>query len=564
VIRRVSALLAFMRGFSRDESGVSSAIVVLLLTATIGFMGFGLDFARAYQIQRALQTSSDAAALAGAWMIPNSTAVSTAENYGAESGKLNAIPASADVTVSMVSGYPSLSCLTDKTSTLGACVGTEISGGANTITVKQQAVVPTYFAKIFNVPTVTVTAQSEASARGGNGQQLNLMIILDTTHSMGDSDSGCSISGATREQCALAGVKALLSGLTPSLDYVGLMTFPGFLSSSDAADINDCSTSETSSMVQTYSNSPTYTLATLNQNFQGSDASTLDGVNGCASGGVTDNPPGSQGTYYAQAIIAAQAALAAQSSINPHAQNVIVFASDGGANSSTVETDITGTICDTSPCVVAAGKTKASPAGTTLTVSTCPSGCGASTSAQQEGPLAVGQTITNASGTVLGTIVKQLKGTTGGVGTYQLSTSQQLDTANTAMIATNSVTINGTAFQQNIDQCQQAIAAAQQAIAAGTWIFSIAYGSSTATGGSSTCTTDTTSALSGDAGISSCTTMQDMASTPLANYFFSTGASGNSGGTTCPNANSITDLIAIFKTISTALSAPRLIPVGTT
>jgi hypothetical protein len=105
------------------------------------------------------------------------------------------------------------------------------------------------------------------------------------------------------------------------------------------------------------------------------------------------------------------------------------------------------------------------------------------------------------------------------------------------------------------NQCQEAITAAKAAAAAGTWVYSIAYGSSTATGVSSTCTTDTSGPL---AGLSSCTTMQDIASSPAKFY------SDSSGGVTCPGALSISDMVATFQDISQSLQGPRLIPDNTT
>ncbi len=105
------------------------------------------------------------------------------------------------------------------------------------------------------------------------------------------------------------------------------------------------------------------------------------------------------------------------------------------------------------------------------------------------------------------------------------------------------------------NQCQEAIAAAQAAAAAGTWVYSIAYGSSTATGASSTCTTDTSGPL---AGLSSCTTMQDIASSPSKFY------SDSSGGVDCPGALSISDMVTTFQDISQSLQGPRLIPDNTT
>src|SRR6185312_50392 len=175
---------------------------------------------------------------------------------------------------------------------------------------------------------------STASARGGVGESLNVMIVLDATASMGTagSDTGCGLGPtSSREQCALAGIEALLSGLNPSLDYVGLMIFPGMQSSSQASKNYTCGQSLASGSSQTYGNSPVYQVVGLSNDFKSSSTATAlntssnivlatgGGGSGCSSG---VNAVGGEGTYFAQAINAAQSALTALSSTqSPPAQN---------------------------------------------------------------------------------------------------------------------------------------------------------------------------------------------------------------------------------------------------
>ncbi len=547
--RLISKMSRALGGLWRDRRGVTAIATALSMVVLAGFAGFAIDIGHVELVQRQLQASTDAAALAGAYDInccssAPGTAITTATSYSAAAGGKNAI---SNLTVTMASGYPVEKCLT---STGVSCSGPD---SANAIQVKQQATVPMFFAQILGVNSFTVSATSTAGAKGGTAQALNIMIVLDTTNSMSSStDNSCGLGAkATREQCALAGVEALLSGLNPSLDYVGLMVFPGILSTSDASNDYTCGKTLPSSDVQTYSNSPVYQVVGLSNNFKTSSSSTTlnsssdivlatDG-GGCSSG-VT--AAGGEGTYYAEAINAAQAALT--SFAPPHTQNVIVFLSDGGANSTKAETEVTGYI-----------------SGTTLTVTACPDGCSASSTTSEEAPLAAGQSITGTGVTAGTTIVSQLSGTTGGVGTYKVSVSQTVGSKKStkSLTAANVLTLNGDTFNQNTNQCQQAIAAAQAAAKAGTWVYSIAYGSSTATGSSSTCTTDTSGAL---AGLSSCTTMQDIAASPSAipdaTKFYSNG----NNGVVCPGSNSIANLVSLFQNISTNLSEPRLLPNNTT
>ena len=557
-----------LRNLWSDRRGASAVVVGLMIPVLVGLAGFTVDIGHLALVQKKLQASADAAARAGAYNIPNSTAIATTRSYSADSGDNNAL--TGGVTATMVTGYPVLKCLT---TTNVSCAGTELAGGANAVEVQEQAAVPMWFAPVMGfASTYTLTATSTASARGGLGQALNVMIVLDTTNSMETStDNNCGLgANATREQCALAGVQTLLSGLNPALDYVGLMTFPGLQSASEASKDFTCGESIPSSGTQTYGNSPIYQIVGLGNNFKtSSSAKTLNassnivaavGDAGCSSG-VT--APGGQGTYYAEAINAAQAALVALSSTQtPPSQNVIVFLSDGGANSSKAQTDFDGYI---GTCTTSKGKSTCV-ASTTLTVTSCPNGCQTSTTNSEEAPLAAGQVLTG-SGIPAGvTIVSQLTGTPGGVGTYQVSQSVSAGTSTSAasLTSANQVTMNGDTFNENTDQCQQAIAAAQAAASAGTWVYSIAYGSSTATGASSTCTSDTTSVISAMSGLSSCTAMQYIANSQHAMPDTSKFYSNNNNGSDCPNSNTIENLVSLFSNLSNSLTEPRLIANNTT
>lgn len=567
--------LKTVRDLWADRRAVTAVTVALLVPVLVGLAGFTIDIGHLALVQKELQASTDAAALAGGYNIPVNTAVATATTYGAGSGDKNTL--AGGVTGSMVTGYPKLKCLT---STNVTCVGTELAGGANAIQVSETATVPMWFAQILGFGSYTLTSTSTASARGGIGESLNVMIILDTTASMsGSIDSGCGLgSSSTRLQCAEAGVQDLLQGLNPSLDYVGLMVFPGLQSTSKASNAATCGQSTSASDLQQYGNSPVYQIASLNNNFKSSStATTLNtsstialaigkGGSGCSSG---ISAPGGEGTYFAAVFQQAEAALEALSSTqSPPSQNVIVFLSDGGANATKIQTSYKAWIGACSPTCVAS---------TTMTVTTC-SPCAGSTSTSQQGPLAAGDTIT--SGAAAGTtIVSQITGpggctspgvgscTAGATGTYRVSTSQKVGSSGTpaSMVAAATMSLNGNTYPQNLDECQQTVDAARAAAAAGTWVYSIAYGANNTTGD---CTTDTTSIASGiTAPLSSCTEMANIANSPghipdLTKFY----SNGNSGQV-CSNAlatNTIANLVSLFSNLSTNLTEPRLIPNNTT
>jgi Flp pilus assembly protein TadG len=447
----------------RDRSGVVAILAGVLILVLVSFSAIVIDLGYLFYAQRALQSSADAAALAGAQNInvgAGGTAISTATTYSGVSGDDNA---KANLTVTMASGYPQLKCFT----TTGVpCTGPD---SANGIVVVEQATVPLYFARIFGVSSWQISATSTAGGRGGSARELDVMIILDTTASMNNSDSSCP--AGTRIACAEAGMQVLLGGLWPCqsnlttcgavtsgnvaapLDEVGLMAFPGLTNATQAQYDYDCATSPAPA-IASYAASPVYQIMALSSDFRTSVATTTLNTSSnmvkAAGGGGSGCTQGVQaiggfGTYYADAITAAQTALAGAG--RPHAQNVIILLSDGGANASS---------------------------------GNMPSGK-----------------------------------------------------------ATN--------------QCHEAITAAATAAAAGTWVYSVAYGSTTTASGGD-CTTDTPA-------ISSCSTMQQIASD--ATKFFAD-PSGGSPACTSPDNPSITDLNSVFQEIGIEASAPRLLANNTT
>jgi hypothetical protein len=441
-------------------------------------------------------------------------------------------------------------CSTNTTN-YGLCTGTELSGGANLITVTETATVPTYFLGIVGISSIPITTVSEASARGGPQQALHVEIIIDATASMSSSiDNGCGLgNNATREQCALAGVQAMLQGMNPTIDYVGILTFPGVAAAADASLDYTCGKSLPSSDTQPYNfgpetgNNPDYQIISISgsKNFKTSFTAKTLNPNSNVAGALDDagcssgiDAAGGQGTYIAEAIVQAQQDLTAYNA--PHAQNVIVLLSDGGANSTNIQVNFNGSIAVSSPV--------GGPTTTTLTVNSV---------SANTGSLSVGQTIAG-SGIAAGTTITALGTGTGGTGTYVLSNGTAA-VGSRSMTAANNVLINGNTYTQNVGQCWQAIQAAEAASAAGTWVYSLAYGSSTSTSPSD-CTTDTSPV------ISSCTEMADIASSlagqPLPSFY-----TNNNGGVDCPGGAPVNNLVTLFTNLGQTLSEPHLLPPGT-
>jgi Flp pilus assembly protein TadG len=336
---------SFLGRVGRDQDGVVAIIAALSMVMLFGFAAISVDVANLVYVKSNLQASANVAALAAGQNIPNGTATATATSYGAQSGQKNVFSAQTVTTT------PALKCLTALKNLNGtglgiACLTYGSQAAANAITVTQTAVVPTFFAGVLGINSVTITATATASSKGGAAPPLNVMIILDVTQSMSSPDPNCSIPGASNPSkiyCATYGVQILLGQLSPTVDQVGLMVFPGLTNASQVSKEYDCSSSGSPStapyttaanaVYQIISSSTDYrtsaSATSLNSSSNLTKAVSIPGVAGSSCSGVSVANPG-QGTYYASVITAAQTALTASHQTGQ--QNVIVFISDGDAS----------------------------------------------------------------------------------------------------------------------------------------------------------------------------------------------------------------------------------------
>src|SRR6266566_1773161 len=142
-----------------NEKGAAIIIVALSCFLLLAISAFAIDVGYILQAQRDLQGTADAAALAGAQLLPDTAAaISTARAYSAISGGKNFRPAYPNVT--MATGYPQTKCLTST----GISCGTT---NANAIIVKEEETLTALFAGVLGFPAITITATSTTSMRGG-------------------------------------------------------------------------------------------------------------------------------------------------------------------------------------------------------------------------------------------------------------------------------------------------------------------------------------------------------------------------------------------------------------
>lgn len=490
-----------------SDRGQALAFTAVMMFALLCMAALVVDLGDVYFSYEELQSATQAAALAGGANITNGNAVTVATSYSALKGDANA---HANLqSVAMANGSPKLLCLTPSTVGLPPCFVWGSQPSANAIQVTETATVPTFFAKLFGVSSVPISATATASATGGEGKPYNIMLILDTTGSMSSTyDSQCTVPGfvATKGQpypsmelCAQSGIQTLMQNMYPCAatptsntscgstftpaDEVGLMVFPGLCSVtvsssgtcptatsqtvppqvtsgvasnglSYAAD--DYSCPPTRPPVTAYNNNPAYLILPLQDNFRTSD-----------------------------------------STINTALASVpIVDAVGAGGN---------GTSC--------------TGVQTALTEATFYAGV-----------------ITQATNYLTST-----------------TTNPRANTGQNVMILlsdgdSNNATMTGTATTWSASTgCTEAVTAANAARALGVEIYSVSYNS-----GSTGCG-------SGDGGLTPCTTMQGISSGQ--GYFFSVPSSN--GGTVCSGAVADTSLDNVFFRIASLFTTSRLIPNNT-
>jgi Flp pilus assembly protein TadG len=439
------ALFRSVRDFCRDRKGGMTMLFAVMMPAAVGVAGLTVDVGRAMAAKRALEAGTQAAALAGAYALASPSA--TAATVTTAITSWNAANPISNLT--LTSSTPTLSCVTS-TSNLPSCN----ASSPNVVSVTQTASVSTYFLKALGRDSFTLTSTVSAAKAGGNAQSLNVMFVLDATGSMSTDDYNCTgvpgDSSPTRFKCALYSIQSVLKVMPTSLDKVGLMIFPG-LGSQYSPTSHPCSAQPNS--VKYLTSTIKYQIHTALDNTYNDGAGAL--VNSSpmiqaignykTSGSLSPcvSNPGGQGSYAAEVITKAQAAMPAAAA---GTQNVIIFLSDGAFNA---------------------------------------------------------------------------------------------DSSNFASGFSAKAT----------NQCKQAVEAAQAATAAGTKVYSVAYGASTATSGSSSCSTESGYTPK----YTACTTMQAIASD--SSKFYTTNATCNIAG----SANPVTKLPDVFTAITTTLTKPRLI-----
>ena len=539
-----AAIVSFVRRALGDQRGQVLPWVALGFVGMLGMGGLTVDVGNAYVVHAQLQNYANAAVLAAAGLVYNTSttnnATTEATTYSGSSGDKNVNSNLGTVTTTVRT-----LCLNSLQPAGASCPSS--SPPPNAVRVVEKTTMNTIFMSLLGVKTLNIAATATASMQG-QSQPWNVAIIIDATGSMSTDDTNCG-TNVTEFQCAMDGVADMLGSTNPCKSgatsctnaaanfHVSLWSFPG-VDTSTVADENACSSYTTpafeiyslpvttatsytpieyeepktgrgatgyNTFTETYE--VTYGASDADANGFVSDyysASASNGLNtsssivkaitkcmkpisqaGSGTGGLNGASSGGI-TYYASILYAAQAALTAEAKLNTGTNNAIIFLSDGQANLMAATSDF-----PTSPFTWVSGTSGL----TTLT----------------------------------------------GNGSYP-------DTK---------------------DECQQAIIAGQAAAAAGTQVYSVAYGSeqtgcysSNGTNGNTDTTLLTfsrplnqTFAISA---LTPCIAMENIASS-LSNFYSDYNQSG-SGSTCQDNSHTVTSLADIFLSIAASFTQPRLIP----
>jgi hypothetical protein len=532
-----ATILSFVRKALLDQRGQVLPWMAMGFVGMIGMGGLTVDVGRAYVVHAELQNYANAAVLAAAGLVYNTSstnnATTEANTYSASSGDENL-----NHTLGTVYTTVRPLCLNALQPSGTTCPST--NPPPNAVRVVEKTTVSTLFMRMLGVTQLNVAATATASMQG-QSQPWNVAIIIDASGSMSTVDSNCG--SVTEFQCALNGIQGMLASTNPCKAgatsctnaaanfHVALFGFPE-VSTASVTNENACTSYSTPSFLiyalpsatATGSYTPIEYWENSNHSntFTGTYEVTLGASDADANGFVSDyySPTGTNGlntsssivkaitgcmkpisqagtgtgglngastggiTYYASILYAAQQALKAEATLNTGTNNALIFLSDGQAN------------------VVAA--------------------------------------------------------------TADLPTSSTF----TAVPTTAGLnTLTGTGYYPDTkDECQQAIIAAQAAATAGTQVYSVAYGSEQTGCYSGSGNTDTTllsfsrplNATFTISQLTPCITMENIASS-LGNFYSDYNQSG-SGSTCQDSSHTVSSLADIFLSIASSFTQPRLVP----
>ena len=148
-----------MRRFLKDQRGQAAVVVMLTASGMMALAGASIETGHVYYAYQQLVASTNAAALAGAQAMPNTTTASTnVTTYSSQTGELNATAMLTNVVAT-----PTFLCLGTVSGSLKVpcSTSTGASGGYNALSVKQTATIPLWFGGLIGMQQMNVAANSD-------------------------------------------------------------------------------------------------------------------------------------------------------------------------------------------------------------------------------------------------------------------------------------------------------------------------------------------------------------------------------------------------------------------
>jgi len=186
----------------KDERGNILVLTALCMTMLLSFMAFAVDIGYLFIVHRQLQTLADSAAMAGALeaaacgVTTNCTVIQTAATTALTEGGSPA--PTLFLQCATASGSGLLLTINNGPCALGASDPNNLN--ANYVEAVVTKKVPTFFAGMFGVNTVQISARAEAGKASPPGA---CMEIMGTTGQTVTLNSGANITDGTGSNCGL-------------------------------------------------------------------------------------------------------------------------------------------------------------------------------------------------------------------------------------------------------------------------------------------------------------------------------------------------------------------------
>ncbi|HEY1985214.1 MAG TPA: pilus assembly protein TadG-related protein [Terracidiphilus sp.] len=226
--------------FLKDQSGQSLPLVAAFLVGFLAVAGLTIDLGHCYVVRGQLQNATNAAALAAAGVVYNTSSTDNASTFANNFSSKVSGNKNYDARLGTVNVSVTPKCLNMLLAS-GTC-GT--SSPNNAVQVVQDCDCNTWFLRLLGIHSISVSSSATASMLG-LAQPWNVAIIVDSTGSMATTDTNCG--GVTEFQCALSGVQTLLAATNPACPpnvsncpsgvnfRVSLFTFPNILTKVNGA-----------------------------------------------------------------------------------------------------------------------------------------------------------------------------------------------------------------------------------------------------------------------------------------------------------------------------------------